>query len=90
MHSQAILHRKERKITGKLLRAAKSGDRHQTLIELRDFLAKKLEKAESDRDISAMAHRLMQVTTEIETIQKANSQKVTPLVEMRQKVKVVK
>ena len=73
-----------------MLRAAKSGDRLETLIQLRDFLAKKLEKTESDRDISAMSHRLMQITAEIDEIKKSTGKKVTSIEEMRQKVRAVK
>lgn len=53
-----------------LIEAAKSGDRLETLIALRDLLAERLQHTESSRDISSMSRRLMQCVSEIETLQK--------------------
>lgn len=53
-----------------LITAAKSGDRLETLIALRDLLAERLQHTESSRDISSMSRRLMQCISEIETLQK--------------------
>ena len=55
---------------GKLKEAADSGDRLQTLIELRQLLADRLETSRSDRDIASMSRRLMQVCVEIEKLEK--------------------
>lgn len=53
-----------------LVEATQSGDRLETLIALRDLLAARLQKANSDRDISSMSRRLMQAVCEIEMLQK--------------------
>lgn len=52
-----------------LIGAAKSGDRLETLIALRDLLAERLQRTESSRDISSMSRRLMQCVNEIETLE---------------------
>lgn len=44
--------------------AARSGDRRETLVALRDFLAARLEEA-SDRDAAALALRLQSVLAEL-------------------------
>lgn len=53
-----------------LITAARSGDRLETLIALRDLLAERLQNTESSRDISSMSRRLMQCISEIETLEK--------------------
>lgn len=75
---------------GKLYDAAAGEDRLAVLIELRNLLANRLDKCDSDRDIAALSRQLVQVTAEIEEIRKNTVQKVTSLSEMRKKVKVVK
>ena len=56
--------------TKDIVRAAKSGDRLETLIALRDLLAERLKTSDSDRDIASMSRRLMQCVEEIEELQK--------------------
>ena len=73
---------------GRLTTAAKSGDRLKALMELRDILAGRLESAEADRDVAALSRQFVQVTAEIEEIQKENSGKTTSINEMRKKLKV--
>lgn len=58
----------------KLIDAAESGDRLQTLIALRDLLAERLQHTESSRDIASMSRRLMQCVAEIEAIEKQRSE----------------
>ena len=53
-----------------LVTAAATGDRLDTLIALRDLLAERLQKANSDRDIAAMSRRLMQTTEEIDRLKR--------------------
>lgn len=53
-----------------LIEAAKSGDRLETLIALRDLLAERLQNTNSSRDISSMSRRLMQCISEIETLER--------------------
>ena len=55
---------------GDLIEAAKTGDRLQTLIALRDLLAERLQHTESSRDIASMSRRLMQAIAEIEDLEK--------------------
>ena len=52
-----------------LIHATESGDRLETLIALRDLLAERLQKSNSDRDIASMSRRLIQCVTEIEEIE---------------------
>lgn len=51
-----------------LVEAAKSGDKRETLIALRDKLAQTIENCESGRDMAANTKRLMEVMSEIEQI----------------------
>ena len=53
-----------------LIGAAKSGNRLETLIALRDLLAERLQHAGSDRDVASMSRRLIQTIAEIDTLQK--------------------
>lgn len=58
-----------------LIEAAKSGDRLETLIALRDLLAERLQTTGSSRDISSMSRRLMQCISEIETLTELKRQR---------------
>lgn len=51
-----------------LVKAAKSGDRRETLVALRDILAKTIQECKSGRDMASNSKRLMEVISEIETI----------------------
>ena len=72
---------------GKLIEAATSGDRLQTLIELRQILADRLETSQSDRDVASMSRRLMQVCSEIEDLERIKAATADRYVEtMREKM----
>lgn len=64
-----------------LTEAAASGDRLQTLKELRGLLAERLEQSNSDRDIASMSKRLMDVTETIEALEqkKADAEQISSL-----------
>lgn len=51
-----------------LIDAAKSGDRRETLIAMRDILAKTIQECDSGRDMASNTKRLMDVMNEIEQI----------------------
>lgn len=51
-----------------LLKAAKSGDKRQTLIALRDKIAETIENCDSGRDMAANSKRLMEVMAEIDEL----------------------
>ncbi len=51
-----------------LVTAAKSGDKRQTLIALRDKLAETIQNCDSGRDMASNSKRLMEVMAEIETL----------------------
>lgn len=51
-----------------LVEAAKSGDKYETLIALRDILAMTIQRCESGRDMASNTKRLMEVIGEIEAI----------------------
>ena len=52
-----------------IVRAARSGDRLETLMALRDLLAERLKTSKSSRDIASMSRRLLQCIDEIEELQ---------------------
>ena len=51
-----------------LITAAKSGDKRQTLIALRDILAATIQNCESGRDMASNTKRLMEVMAELENL----------------------
>lgn len=65
-----------------LIDAAKSGNKKDTLIALRDVLATTIQNCESGRDMASNSKRLMEVMAEIENIEKEE--------EAQQKAKQVK
>ena len=63
----------------KLLNAVQSGDKRQTLVELRDEIAQTIESCESGRDMAALSKRLMEVIEEIESIDARSAEEDNPL-----------
>lgn len=63
-----------------LVTATADGDRLESLIALRDLIAERLQKSNSDRDTASMSRRLMQILEEIEALEReraaANSKKI--------------
>lgn len=51
-----------------LVEAAKSGNKRDTLIALRDKLAETIDNCESGRDMAANSKRLMEVMAELESL----------------------
>lgn len=51
-----------------LVEAAKSGNKRDTLIALRDKLAETIDNCESGRDMAANSKRLMEVMAELEAM----------------------
>lgn len=51
-----------------LVDAAKSGNKRETLIALRDILAATIQNCESGRDMASNTKRLMEVMAEIEAL----------------------
>ena len=70
-------------------KAAKSDSRLEALIELRNLLARRLDKCESDRDLAALSRQFVQVTAEIDELRGADSSKTVSLTDFRNKLKVV-
>lgn len=60
-----------------LVTAAKSGDKRETLIALRDKLAETIQNCESGRDMAANSKRLMEVMTELEKMPDPETVKVS-------------
>lgn len=58
-----------------LVDAAKSGDKRQTLIALRDILATTIQNCESGRDMASNTKRLMEVMAELEQMPDPTTQK---------------
>jgi hypothetical protein len=59
----------------KLTEAAKSGNKRETLIALRDKIAETIENCESGRDMAANSKRLMEVMAELEALPDPNEKK---------------
>lgn len=53
-----------------LVTAASSGDKKETLIALRDILAKTIQNCDSGRDMASNSKRLIEVISELENIEK--------------------
>lgn len=75
---------------GKIENAVKDGDRIGTLYALRELLAERLDNCDSNRDIAALSRQLMQVSAEIDEIEKESEATVTSLDAFRKKVKLAK
>ncbi len=70
----------------KVATAARSGSRRDTLIALRDHLAKRIDECESGRDSAALTKRLMEVMDELETLTDPNARTKTAVEIAREKV----
>lgn len=75
---------------GKIEKAVKTGDRLDTLRALRELLAARLDACDSNRDIAALSRQLVQVTAEIDEIEKESETTITSLDAFRKKVKLAK
>lgn len=53
-----------------LVEAAKSGNKKETLLALRDILAKTIQDCDSGRDMASNSKRLIEVINELENIEK--------------------
>ncbi len=60
-----------------LVQAAKSGDKRETLIALRDILATTIQNCESGRDMASNTKRLMEVMAELEALPDPQAKKVS-------------
>ena len=60
-----------------LIDAAASGDKRETLIALRDILAKTIQECESGRDMASNTKRLMEVMAELEAMPDPSVKKVS-------------
>lgn len=68
-----------------LLDAAKSGNKRDTLIALRDKIAETIENCDSGRDIAANSKRLMEVMAEIDELPDPKEQKISKHDRLKQK-----
>lgn len=69
-----------------LIDAAKSGDKRETLIALRDILAKTIQECESGRDMASNTKRLMEVMAELETMPDPNAKKESKHDRLKKKI----
>lgn len=60
-----------------LVDAAKSGNKRETLIALRDILATTIQNCESGRDMASNTKRLMEVMAEIEALPDESQKKTS-------------
>lgn len=60
-----------------LIEAARSGNKRETLIALRDILAATIQNCESGRDMASNTKRLMEVMAELETLPDPKEKKIS-------------
>lgn len=79
---------KERKVctVADLISAAQSGDKRETLIALRDILAKTIQECESGRDMASNTKRLMEVMAELEAMPDPNAKKESKHDRLKKKI----
>ena len=58
-----------------LVEAAKSGNKRETLIALRDKIAETIQNCESGRDMASNSKRLMEVIAELEALPDPNEKR---------------
>lgn len=75
---------------GTIENAARSGSRLDSLIELRNTLAARLDKCQSDRDLAALSRQFVSVTAEIEMIEGNKESRTVSLDDFRNKIRAVK
>lgn len=68
-----------------LVKAAKSGDKRETLIALRDILAHTIQNCESGRDMASNTKRLMEVIAELESLPDPKVKKISKHDRLKQK-----
>lgn len=66
-----------------LVTAASSGNKKQTLIALRDILAKTIQNCDSGRDMASNSKRLIEVISELENIEKEEEEQRARLENVR-------
>lgn len=69
-----------------LVDAAKSGNKRETLIALRDILAYTIQNCESGRDMASNTKRLMEVMAELETMPDPNVKKESKHDRLKKKI----
>lgn len=70
-----------------LVETAKSGNKYETLLSLRDILAKTIQECDSGRDMASNTKRLMEVMNEIEAIEaEREKERIRKELEASQKV----
>lgn len=73
--------------TRKVSTAARTGDRRETLIALRNHIAKRIDECESGRDSAALSKRLMEIMDELETLPDPDENELNPVHAARAKVR---
>ena len=68
-----------------LVDAAKSGNKRETLIALRDILASTIQNCESGRDMASNTKRLMEVMAELESLPDPEEKKTSKHDRLKQK-----
>lgn len=68
-----------------LVEAAKSGNKRETLIALRDILASTIQNCESGRDMASNTKRLMEVMAELESLPDPEEKKTSKHDRLKQK-----
>ena len=69
-----------------LVEAAKSGDKRETLIALRDKLAQTIQDCDSGRDMASNSKRLMEVMAELEAMPDPDAKKESKHDRLKRKI----
>lgn len=70
-----------------LYTTARKGDRRQTLVSLRDRLARAIDSCESGRDMAALSRRFMEVLAELEALPDPSGADGNPALAARERVR---
>ena len=69
-----------------LVEAARSGDKRETLIALRDKLAQTIQDCDSGRDMASNSKRLMEVMAELEALPDPDAKKESKHDRLKRKI----
>lgn len=70
----------------KVLTAVQSGDERETLIALRNSIARRIDECESGRDMAALSKRLMEIVDRLKTLPNPDENELNPVHAARARV----
>lgn len=70
----------------KVLTAVQTGDERETLIALRNGIARRIDECESGRDMAALSKRLMEIVDRLKTLPNPDENELNPVQAARARV----